>query len=69
MGGASCGILGSGADLIRWLKEGAHVSATGSPRPTWRELDDEAMHSMLIVASREASLSHIDRKSKCSFGS
>ena len=39
-----------------WLKEGAHVNAVGSPRPTWRELDDEAMHNILIVDSREAVL-------------
>ena len=39
-----------------WLKEGAHVNAVGSPRPTWRELDDEAMRSTLIVDSREAVL-------------
>jgi thiomorpholine-carboxylate dehydrogenase len=40
----------------RWLKPGAHVNAVGAPRPTWRELDDEAMHNMLIVDSREAVL-------------
>jgi thiomorpholine-carboxylate dehydrogenase len=39
-----------------WLKRGAHVNAVGSPRPTWRELDDEAMASVLIVDSREAVL-------------
>jgi ornithine cyclodeaminase/alanine dehydrogenase-like protein (mu-crystallin family) len=39
-----------------WLKEGAHVNAIGSPRPTWRELDDQAMHNTLIVDSREAAL-------------
>jgi len=39
-----------------WLKEGAHVNAVGSPRPTWRELDDAAMHNTLIVDSREAVL-------------
>ena len=39
-----------------WLKPGAHVNAVGSPRPTWRELDDEAMHKTLIVDSREAVL-------------
>ncbi len=39
-----------------WLKEGAHVNAVGSPRPTWRELDDEVMHHTLIVDSREAVL-------------
>lgn len=39
-----------------WLKAGAHVNAIGSPRPTWRELDDEAMHNTLIVDSREAAL-------------
>jgi ornithine cyclodeaminase/alanine dehydrogenase-like protein (mu-crystallin family) len=39
-----------------WLKRGAHVNTVGSPRPTWRELDDEAMASVLIVDSREAVL-------------
>jgi thiomorpholine-carboxylate dehydrogenase len=39
-----------------WLKEGAHVNAVGSPRPTWRELDDAAMHNTLVVDSREAVL-------------
>jgi ornithine cyclodeaminase/alanine dehydrogenase-like protein (mu-crystallin family) len=39
-----------------WLKQGAHVNAVGSPRPTWRELDDEAMHNTLVVDSREAVL-------------
>jgi len=37
-----------------WLKPGAHVNAVGSPRPTWRELDDAAMASTLVVDSREA---------------
>jgi len=40
----------------RWLKPGAHVNAVGSPRPTWRELDDDAMNNILIVDSREAAL-------------
>ena len=39
-----------------WLKQGAHVNAVGSPRPTWRELDDAAMHNTLIVDLREAAL-------------
>jgi thiomorpholine-carboxylate dehydrogenase len=39
-----------------WLKRGAHVNAVGSPRPTWRELDDEAMANTLVVDSREAVL-------------
>ncbi|MBB4370314.1 thiomorpholine-carboxylate dehydrogenase [Bradyrhizobium sp. cir1] len=39
-----------------WLKPGAHVNAVGSPRPTWRELDDEAMSNVLVVDSREAAL-------------
>jgi ornithine cyclodeaminase/alanine dehydrogenase-like protein (mu-crystallin family) len=38
-----------------WLKAGAHVNAVGAPRPTWRELDDEAMTAgVLVVDSREA---------------
>jgi thiomorpholine-carboxylate dehydrogenase len=40
----------------RWLKPGAHVNAVGSPRPTWRELDDDTMNNILIVDSREAVL-------------
>jgi ornithine cyclodeaminase/alanine dehydrogenase-like protein (mu-crystallin family) len=40
-----------------WLKPGAHVNAVGSPRPTWRELDDDLMNfSVLVVDSREAVL-------------
>jgi thiomorpholine-carboxylate dehydrogenase len=39
-----------------WLKPGAHVNAVGSPRPTWRELDDAAMRNCVIVDSREAAL-------------
>lgn len=40
-----------------WLKPGAHVNAVGSPRPTWRELDDDVMTGgVLVVDSREAVL-------------
>src|SRR5215203_2941371 len=39
-----------------WLKPGAQVNSVGSPRPTWRELDDEAMRNTLVVDSREAAL-------------
>ncbi len=39
-----------------WLKPGAHVNAVGANRPTWRELDDEAMQNVLVVDSREAVL-------------
>jgi thiomorpholine-carboxylate dehydrogenase len=37
-----------------WLKPGAHVNAVGSPRPTWRELDDAAMGNIVVVDSRAA---------------
>jgi thiomorpholine-carboxylate dehydrogenase len=37
-----------------WLKPGAFVAAVGAPRPTWRELDDEAMLNALVADSREA---------------
>ena len=36
-----------------WLKQGAHVNAVGSPRPTWRQPDDAAMQNIVIV-DREA---------------
>jgi len=37
-----------------WLQPGAFVAAVGAPRPTWRELDDEAMQNVLIADSRHA---------------
>jgi thiomorpholine-carboxylate dehydrogenase len=41
----------------KWLKSGAHVNAVGACRPSWRELDDDAMHDGLIfVDSREGAL-------------
>lgn len=39
-----------------WLKRGTHVNAVGSPRPDWRELDDEVMENVLFVDSREGAL-------------
>lgn len=39
-----------------WVKRGAHINAVGSPRPTWRELDDEAMAGVVVVDSRDAVL-------------
>jgi len=39
-----------------WLRDGAHVNAVGANRPTWRELDDDAMRNLLVVDSREAVL-------------
>lgn len=40
-----------------WVKPGALVNAVGSPRPTWRELDDALMQgSALVVDSRDAVL-------------
>lgn len=38
----------------RWLKPGALVHAVGAPRPTWRELDDEAMQHYVIADQRHA---------------
>jgi ornithine cyclodeaminase/alanine dehydrogenase-like protein (mu-crystallin family) len=40
----------------QWLKASAHVNAVGSARPTWRELDDDAMRNIVVVDSREAAL-------------
>jgi ornithine cyclodeaminase/alanine dehydrogenase-like protein (mu-crystallin family) len=39
-----------------WLKPGCHVNAIGACRPDWRELDDEAMSSVVFVDSREGAL-------------
>jgi alanine dehydrogenase len=38
-----------------WLAPGTHINAVGAPRPTWRELDDEALRkAKLYVEQREA---------------
>jgi alanine dehydrogenase len=38
-----------------WLAPGTHINAVGAPRPTWRELDDDALgKAKLYVESREA---------------
>jgi ornithine cyclodeaminase/alanine dehydrogenase-like protein (mu-crystallin family) len=49
-------LLGSGVQARAHLEALAHVNAVGSPRPTWRELDDAAMANLLVVDSREAVL-------------
>jgi alanine dehydrogenase len=33
-----------------WLAPGTHINAVGAPRPTWRELDDEALRPRLSRA-------------------
>jgi ornithine cyclodeaminase/alanine dehydrogenase-like protein (mu-crystallin family) len=54
-----CTVTNAAEPVLRgaWLKPGAFVAAIGAPRPSWRELDDEAMRNTLIVDSREAALS------------
>ena len=39
-----------------WLKPGCHVNAVGACRPDWRELDDQAMSSVIFVDSREGAM-------------
>src|ERR1017187_7997080 len=40
-----------------WLSSGVHINAVGATRPTWRELDDEALRKARIyVESREAAM-------------
>jgi alanine dehydrogenase len=41
--------------LGEWLSPGTHINAVGAPRPTWRELNDDALRTARIyVESREA---------------
>jgi thiomorpholine-carboxylate dehydrogenase len=39
-----------------WLKPGCHVNGIGACRPDWRELDDEAMNSVVVVDSRQGAM-------------
>lgn len=43
--------------LGKWLSPGVHINAVGATRPTWRELDDEAVRrARIYVDSREATM-------------
>ena len=40
-----------------WLSRGMHINAVGATRPTWRELDDDALRrARIYVESREAAM-------------
>jgi ornithine cyclodeaminase len=58
MGGADivCTVTSASEPVLKgaWLKPGALVCAIGAPRPTWRELDDDAMRNVIVADSREA---------------
>jgi ornithine cyclodeaminase/alanine dehydrogenase-like protein (mu-crystallin family) len=50
-------VTGSETPVLKgeWLSPGGHVNAVGANRPTWRELDDEALRlSKIYVESRDA---------------
>jgi thiomorpholine-carboxylate dehydrogenase len=51
-------VTSSNTPVLRgsWLKPGCHVNAVGACRPDWRELDDEAMASVVFVDSREGAM-------------
>jgi len=51
-----CTVTNASEPVLRgaWLKPGAFVAAVGAPRPTWRELDDEAMRHAIVADSRES---------------
>lgn len=51
-----CTVTGASEPVLKgaWLKPGAFVAAIGAPRPTWRELDDEAMRNIVVADSRES---------------
>ena len=53
-----CTVTNASQPVLRgaWLKPGAFVAAIGAPRPTWRELDDEAMRNIVVTDSRESAL-------------
>jgi ornithine cyclodeaminase len=51
-----CTVTNATEPVLRgaWLKADAFVAAIGAPRPSWRELDDEAMHHTVIADSRHS---------------
>jgi thiomorpholine-carboxylate dehydrogenase len=74
VGGAACASAHEavhGADVVctvtqacepvlrgAWLKPGAFVAAIGAPRPTWRELDDDAMRGAVVIADSRHAAEH-----------
>lgn len=51
-----CTVTNATEPVLRgaWLKPGAFVAAIGAPRPSWRELDDDAMRHVVIADSRHS---------------
>jgi ornithine cyclodeaminase/alanine dehydrogenase-like protein (mu-crystallin family) len=51
-----CTVSNASTPILKgaWLKPGAFVAAVGAPRPTWRELDDDAMRNIVIADHRQA---------------
>lgn len=51
-----CTLSNASEPILRgaWLSPGTFVAAVGAPRPTWRELDDEAMRHVVVADQREA---------------
>jgi ornithine cyclodeaminase len=51
-----CTVTNSSEPVLKgtWLKPGAFVAAIGAPRPSWRELDDEAMRNIVVADCRES---------------
>ncbi|MFM1988859.1 MAG: hypothetical protein RJA99_1816 [Pseudomonadota bacterium] len=55
-----CTVTNASEPVLRgaWLKPGAFVAAVGAPRPTWRELDDDAMRGAVVIADSRHSAEH-----------
>jgi thiomorpholine-carboxylate dehydrogenase len=51
-----CTVTNASTPVLKgaWLKAGAFVAAIGAPRPSWRELDDEAMRNIVVADCRES---------------
>jgi ornithine cyclodeaminase len=51
-----CTVSNAATPILKgaWLKPGAFVAAVGAPRPSWRELDDDAMRNIVIADQRQA---------------
>jgi len=51
-----CTVTNASAPVLKgaWLKPGAFVAAIGAVRPSWRELDDDAMKNVVVADCRES---------------
>lgn len=55
-----CTVTNSSTPVVHgnWIKKGAFIAAVGAPRPSWRELDTNAMLNGIVIADQREAAQH-----------